>query len=90
VRGRDDQLQHASHIDRSGGAAKGSARPRWLIFIPYALAHETIIAEVDGARGTLVEWCPEPGPDRPFAAISRGVAAARANAERGVLCPVEA
>jgi 23S rRNA (uracil1939-C5)-methyltransferase len=26
-----------------------------LIFIPYALAGETIIAEVDGARGTLVE-----------------------------------
>ena len=55
-------------IDRLGHRGEGVARgPDGLIFIPYALAHETIIAEVDGARGTLIEVV-APSPDRiaPF------------------------
>ena len=55
-------------IDRLGWRGEGVAQgPDGLIFIPYALAHETIIAEVDGARGTLVEVV-APSPDRiaPF------------------------
>lgn len=55
-------------IDRLGWRGEGVAQgPDGLIFIPYALAHETIIAEVDGARGTLVEVV-VPSPDRiaPF------------------------
>jgi 23S rRNA (uracil1939-C5)-methyltransferase len=51
-------------IDRLGHKGDGVAQgPGGLIFIPYALANETIIAEVDGARGTLVEVL-TPSPDR--------------------------
>jgi 23S rRNA (uracil1939-C5)-methyltransferase len=55
-------------IDRLGKRGEGSAQgPDGLIFIPYALADETIIAEADGSRGTLVEVL-IPSPDRiePF------------------------
>jgi 23S rRNA (uracil1939-C5)-methyltransferase len=55
-------------IDRLGHRGEGVAQgPEGLIFIPYALADETIIAEVDGSRGTLVEVL-TPSPDRiaPF------------------------
>jgi 23S rRNA (uracil1939-C5)-methyltransferase len=55
-------------IDRLGHRGEGVAQgPDGLIFIPYALAQETIIAEVDGSRGTLVEVL-TPSPDRivPF------------------------
>ena len=55
-------------IDRLGKRGEGIAQgPDGLIFIPYALADETIIAEADGSRGTLVEVL-IPSPDRiePF------------------------
>jgi 23S rRNA (uracil1939-C5)-methyltransferase len=55
-------------IERLGKRGEGIAQgPGGLIFIPYALAHETIIAEADGSRGTLVEVL-TPSPDRidPF------------------------
>ena len=43
-------------IDRLGARGEGVARsPDGLIFVPYALAGETIVAEVDGSRGTLAE-----------------------------------
>lgn len=51
-------------IDRLGQRGEGAAQgPDGLIFIPYALAGETIVAEIDGARGTLVEVL-VPSPDR--------------------------
>jgi 23S rRNA (uracil1939-C5)-methyltransferase len=55
-------------IDRLGKRGEGIAQgPDGLIFIPYALADETIIAEANGSRGTLVEVL-IPSPDRiePF------------------------
>ncbi|MGH6836449.1 MAG: class I SAM-dependent RNA methyltransferase [Methylocella sp.] len=43
-------------IDRLGARGEGVAQgPDGLIFVPYALAGETIVAKVDGSRGTLVE-----------------------------------
>ncbi|MCI0736537.1 MAG: RNA methyltransferase [Beijerinckiaceae bacterium] len=43
-------------IDRLGDRGEGVARSTGgLIFVPYALAGETIIAEVDGCRGKLTE-----------------------------------
>ncbi|WP_026606107.1 class I SAM-dependent RNA methyltransferase [Methylocapsa acidiphila] len=43
-------------IERLGQRGEGIARgPDGLVFIPYALPGETIVAEVDGARGRLVE-----------------------------------
>lgn len=43
-------------IDRLGARGEGLSRgPRGLIFTPYALPGETILAEVDGDRGKLVE-----------------------------------
>ncbi len=49
---------------RGEGVAQGPGGP---VFIPYALPHETIIAEIGGERGTLVEVL-TPSPDRiaPF------------------------
>jgi 23S rRNA (uracil1939-C5)-methyltransferase len=55
-------------IDRLGRRGEGVAQGRdGLIFVPYALAGETIAAEVDGSRGTLAEVL-TPSPDRiaPF------------------------
>ena len=44
------------HIDRLGQRGEGLARgPEGAVFVPYALPDETIIAEVDGSRGRLVE-----------------------------------
>ncbi|MGH6810894.1 MAG: class I SAM-dependent RNA methyltransferase [Methylocella sp.] len=43
-------------IGRLGARGEGVAQsPDGLIFVPYALAGETIVAEVDGSRGALVE-----------------------------------
>jgi 23S rRNA (uracil1939-C5)-methyltransferase len=43
-------------IERLGARGEGVAQgPDGLIFVPYALAGETIAAEVDGSRGTLAE-----------------------------------
>jgi 23S rRNA (uracil1939-C5)-methyltransferase len=43
-------------IDRLGARGEGVAQgPEGSTFVPYALAGETIAAEVDGSRGTLVE-----------------------------------
>jgi 23S rRNA (uracil1939-C5)-methyltransferase len=56
------------HIDRLGQRGEGLARgPEGLIVVPYALAGETIVAEVDGAQGKLIEVL-TPSPDRidPF------------------------
>lgn len=66
-------------IDRLGKRGEGIAQgPDGLIFIPYALADETIIAEADGSRGTLVEvLIPSRTGLSHFAAIFRGAAAAR-------------
>lgn len=51
-------------IDRIGRRGEGVALgPDGPIYIPYALAGETILAEVDGSRGTLVEVL-TPSPDR--------------------------
>jgi 23S rRNA (uracil1939-C5)-methyltransferase len=55
-------------IDRLGARGEGVAQgPDGSIFVPYALAGETIAADVDGSRGTLVEVL-SPSPDRiaPF------------------------
>ncbi len=62
------QLAAELHIDRLGrrgeGVARGTSGP---IYVPYALAGETVIAEVDGERGRLVQII-EPTPERiaPF------------------------
>jgi 23S rRNA (uracil1939-C5)-methyltransferase len=51
-------------VDRLGHRGDGVAQgPAGSIFIPYALANETVIAEVDGTRGTLIEVV-TPSPDR--------------------------
>ena len=51
-------------IDRLGRRGEGVAQgPDGLIFVPYALAGETVIAEIDGPRGTLIEVL-TPSPDR--------------------------
>ena len=51
-------------IDRLGRRGEGVAQgPDGLVFVPYALAGETIIAEIDGSRGTLIEVL-TPSPDR--------------------------
>ncbi|MEJ0094466.1 MAG: hypothetical protein WDN46_13810 [Methylocella sp.] len=55
-------------IERLGQRGEGVVRgPDGGIFVPYALAGETIIAEVDGSRGKLVEIAVA-SPDRiaPF------------------------
>jgi 23S rRNA (uracil1939-C5)-methyltransferase len=55
-------------IDRLGARGEGVAQgPDGLIFVPYALAGETIAAEVDGSRGKLVEvLAPSPNRIAPF------------------------
>ena len=55
-------------IDRLGARGEGVAQgPDGLIFVPYALAGETIAAEVDGSRGTLAEvLTPSPHRIAPF------------------------
>jgi 23S rRNA (uracil1939-C5)-methyltransferase len=55
-------------IDKLGARGEGVAQgPEGLIFVPYALAGETIVAEVDGSRGTLVEvLSPSPHRIAPF------------------------
>ena len=55
-------------IDRLGARGEGIAQgPEDLIFVPYALAGETIAAEVDDSRGTLVEvLTPSPHRIAPF------------------------
>jgi len=51
-------------IERLGERGEGQAKgPRGTVFVPYALAGESIVAEVDGERGHLVEIL-EPSPDR--------------------------
>ncbi len=51
-------------IEKLGQRGEGIARgDRGLVFVPYALAGETIIAEVDGERGKLGEVV-TPSPDR--------------------------
>jgi 23S rRNA (uracil1939-C5)-methyltransferase len=55
-------------IERLGARGEGVARTaRGLAFVPYALAGETVLAEIDGERGKLVEVL-EASPDRtaPF------------------------
>ena len=55
-------------ICRLGRRGEGIAQsPAGTVFVPYALAGETVIAEIDGTRGTLVEVV-TPSPDRiaPF------------------------
>ena len=55
-------------IERLGARGEGVAiGPDGAVFVPYALAGEAIVAEVDGARGKLVE-VRTPSPDRvpPF------------------------
>jgi 23S rRNA (uracil1939-C5)-methyltransferase len=55
-------------IDRLGERGEGVARtPGGLVFVPYVLASETITAEIEGSRGTLVEIITQ-SPDRiaPF------------------------
>jgi tRNA/tmRNA/rRNA uracil-C5-methylase (TrmA/RlmC/RlmD family) len=43
-------------IDKLGARGEGVAQsPDGSIFVPYALPGETIVAEVDGSRGALVE-----------------------------------
>jgi 23S rRNA (uracil1939-C5)-methyltransferase len=52
------------HIDRLGARGEGVSRgPQGLIFTPYALPGEDVIAEVDGERGQLVEIV-KPSQDR--------------------------
>ena len=55
-------------IDRLGARGEGVAQgPEDLIFVPYALAGETIVAEVDGSRGAVVEvLTPSPHRIAPF------------------------
>jgi 23S rRNA (uracil1939-C5)-methyltransferase len=55
-------------IDKLGARGEGVAQgPDGSIFVPYALAGETIAAEVDGSRGTLVEiLTPSPQRIAPF------------------------
>jgi 23S rRNA (uracil1939-C5)-methyltransferase len=55
-------------IDRLGARGEGVAQsPEGSIFVPYALAGETILAEVDGSRGRLVEvLTPSPHRIAPF------------------------
>ncbi|HMF07046.1 MAG TPA: class I SAM-dependent RNA methyltransferase [Methylocella sp.] len=51
-------------IDRLGERGEGVARtPDDMVFVPYALAGETISAEIDRSRGKLVEVI-APSPDR--------------------------
>ena len=51
-------------IERLGARGEGVARgPDGPIYVPYALAGESVIAEVDGERGRLVEVV-TPSPDR--------------------------
>lgn len=51
-------------IERLGARGEGVARgPKGPIFVPYALAGEAIVAEVDGDRGKLVEVT-TPSPER--------------------------
>lgn len=62
------ELNARLKIERLGARGEGVARTaRGLVFVPYALASETILAEVDGERGKLVEVI-EASPDRvaPF------------------------
>ncbi len=52
------------HIDRLGSRGEGISRgPQGLVFTPYALPGEKILAEVDGDRGKLIEVL-APSPDR--------------------------
>ncbi len=55
-------------IDRLGARGEGVAQgPEGLIFVPYALAGETIVADVAGSRGTLLEvLTPSPRRITPF------------------------
>jgi len=55
-------------IDRLGARGEGVVQGRdGLVFVPYALAGETIVAEVDGSRGALVEvLTPSPHRIAPF------------------------
>ncbi|MCB1540826.1 MAG: class I SAM-dependent RNA methyltransferase [Rhodoblastus sp.] len=51
-------------IERLGARGEGVAKtPHGLVFVPYALAGETVLAEVDGERGKLVDVL-EASPDR--------------------------
>jgi 23S rRNA (uracil1939-C5)-methyltransferase len=55
-------------IDRLGARGEGVAQgPDGSVFVPYALAGETILAEVHGSRGTLAEvLIPSPHRIAPF------------------------
>jgi 23S rRNA (uracil1939-C5)-methyltransferase len=57
-------LHRTLTIDRLGGRGEGIAHgPDGTVFVPYALPGDTIVAEVDGERGTLAQIL-TPGPDR--------------------------
>ena len=83
-------------IERLGQRGEGVARSdEGAVFVPYALAGETILAEVDGERGTLVEVT-KASPNRiaPFCphyttcggcAVQSLAPAAYANWKRGLL-----
>jgi len=63
---RDMPVDLAAHltIERLGERGEGIAKgPHGMIAVPYALAGETIVAEVDGERGHLAEIL-TPSPDR--------------------------
>ena len=61
-------LRKSLTIDRLGQRGEGVSRTdEGVVFTPYALPGETILAEVDGERGTLVDVV-KASPDRvaPF------------------------
>ena len=80
------------HIERLGARGEGVSRGRHgLIFTPYALPGEEIVAEVDGDRGKLVEIL-KPSPDRipapcPHFTVCGGCAVQTLG--RALLCRVE-
>jgi 23S rRNA (uracil1939-C5)-methyltransferase len=61
-------IEAAITIDRLGESGDGVARaPSGLVFVPYALAGETVVVEIDAGRGKLIGIV-TPSPDRipPF------------------------
>jgi 23S rRNA (uracil1939-C5)-methyltransferase len=61
-------LNSRIHIERLGQKGEGLGRgPEGQISVPYALAGETIVAELDGSRGKLIEvLTPSPNRIEPF------------------------
>ena len=57
-------MKEELRIERLGQRGEGMARtPAGLVFVPYALPGETLLADVSGERGRLVEIL-TPSPDR--------------------------